>query len=273
MLYNALATLALAAAVIALPTKEDECPQTLCVDGVNSCGVSFGGCYDACQSGLRPTPAPCSSSTSSSSTSTDNCSTRTVCADYINECGVWYGGCFPDCTPWPTFTAPPCTSTSTSVSATKKPCGNHDSSVTTTSLTPSVTVITTSVTIITPTPITDCHSLTVCEDFVNECGQTYGMKFDHFNLRRHVSEANRSAVRDMIALYRRAFPCFQLFCAYINAFFFFHGLVEHISLSHCARRFLENLGADIFLRNRADVSVLVLHGRHSRRLLAVLLIR
>ncbi|KAH6652549.1 hypothetical protein BKA67DRAFT_293513 [Truncatella angustata] len=142
MLYYAFTTLAVISAALALPTEESQCPRTVCVDGVNSCGVRYGSCYDACTASLLPTAPSCSVSTSS--ISTENCSTRTVCADYVNDCGIWYGGCFPDCTPWPTFTAPPCTTTSA----------------------PSITPTT-----ITIPPTTDCHTQTICTDYIDDCGK------------------------------------------------------------------------------------------------------
>jgi hypothetical protein len=153
MVYRALSVLAFVGATLAAPTEESQCPRTVCADAINPCGVRYGGCYDACDPdpAIRPTPPPC---VTLSSTSTDDCSTRTVCADYVNDCGVWYGGCFPDCTPWPTFTAPPCSSSSTP-------------SVVTTTITPPVSTSTVR-------PTTDCHDLTVCADYINECGQTYG---------------------------------------------------------------------------------------------------
>lgn len=157
MLHHVFPYAALVASALAAPTEEAQCPQTLCIDAINSCGVRYGSCYDACEPSLRPTapecvyPVPISSSPSSP---TDNCITRTVCADYINDCGVWYGGCFPDCTPWPTFTAPPCPSSSMSAGVL----------TTTTPAYPTTSL----------PEETDCHTETVCEDFVNDCGQMYG---------------------------------------------------------------------------------------------------
>ncbi|KAM0813317.1 hypothetical protein AB5N19_13310 [Seiridium cardinale] len=116
MLYRIASFVALVATALAAPTEERICPQTVCFDGINACGVRYGDCYDVCEKN-RPTAPPCDpavlSPSSSSTTSTENCSTRTVCADYINDCSVWYGGCFSACTPWPTFTPPPCTTTTT----------------------------------------------------------------------------------------------------------------------------------------------------------------
>ncbi|CAF3577988.1 hypothetical protein FGSG_05609 [Fusarium graminearum PH-1] len=36
----------------------DPCP-TICQDGVNDCGESWGGCWDICKSEESPTPPPC----------------------------------------------------------------------------------------------------------------------------------------------------------------------------------------------------------------------
>ncbi|ETS80022.1 hypothetical protein PFICI_07551 [Pestalotiopsis fici W106-1] len=171
MLYRALPLAALAANILAAPAEPPKCPQTICVDKISPCGVKYGSCYDICDADprVRPTPPPCPASYSSallttSSFSADNCSTRTVCADYINECGIWYGGCFADCTPWPTFSKPPCPSnTSTS--------SNFPVLVTTTTTLPPSVIVTDTPT--TPTS-TDCHDQTICADYINSCGQTYG---------------------------------------------------------------------------------------------------
>jgi hypothetical protein len=127
-------------------TSEEKCqPRTLCVDGINTCGVRFGGCYDVCKPELRPIAPLCAPVTTTSSKapptipiftptsastsfvthtlippttrplhSTPSCpdgregSGYTVCWDGINDCGQMYGGCFADCKPWPTFSKPPC---------------------------------------------------------------------------------------------------------------------------------------------------------------------
>ncbi|UZP41480.1 hypothetical protein NXS19_009296 [Fusarium pseudograminearum] len=36
----------------------DPCP-TICQDGVNDCGESWGGCWDICKPEKSPTPPPC----------------------------------------------------------------------------------------------------------------------------------------------------------------------------------------------------------------------
>ncbi|KAJ2904726.1 uncharacterized protein MKZ38_007344 [Zalerion maritima] len=141
-------------------TTDTDCPRTLCIDGLSPCGTRWGGCYDVCQPTLSPTMPPCETeapeaTTSAISISTietttvSNCSSQTVCWDGINECGQTYGGCFPDCTPWPTFTPPPCNETSTAASA------------------PTTTLSST-------TTGDDCSGMTVCADYVNECGMWYG---------------------------------------------------------------------------------------------------
>ena len=169
------------AALVALGHAEEDAPcksRTKCVDMVNKCGLKFGGCYDECKT---PTPTwttpACPTTTSKWTTSTrkpssaDNCSTRTVCADYVNACGQWYGGCFADCRPWPTFTPPPCTKT-TKVPVPTDP--NPVTRITTESVT-FKTKLPTSISIITPPPKpSDCKQRTVCVDYINACGQTYG---------------------------------------------------------------------------------------------------
>ncbi|KAK0657430.1 hypothetical protein B0T16DRAFT_60231 [Cercophora newfieldiana] len=144
-----------AAAPAAAP--EEECkPRTLCVDGINTCGVRFGGCYDTCKPELRPIAPLCVPATTASSSSkatsvtvtttsivthtlippttrpiptprTSACldgregSGYTVCWDGINDCGQMYGGCFADCKPWPTFSKPPCRTITTSKTVSSPP--------------------------------------------------------------------------------------------------------------------------------------------------------
>ncbi|KAK3393637.1 hypothetical protein B0H63DRAFT_554977 [Podospora didyma] len=123
-------------------------PTILCVDGINTCGVRFGGCYDICDAKAKPSPPPCPKTTTTTltvptkgvpttiTTSTvptatvdAECAKRTVCADYVNSCGMMYGGCFADCRPWPTFAPPPCpTAKSTSTSTTVKAATTSSSS-------------------------------------------------------------------------------------------------------------------------------------------------
>ncbi|KAI1858252.1 hypothetical protein JX265_010920 [Neoarthrinium moseri] len=158
MLSHVIPLLALVASAHAAPNYDykppppyPHCPHTICVDGINKCGIKYGACYDQCKPWKSPTPPPCSSTitvkptttkpttTKPTTSTTDNCSTRTVCADYVNECGIWYGGCFPDCRPWPSFSKPTCPSTST-VSPTSK------TSTPVTSKTPETTPTTTTTT-------------------------------------------------------------------------------------------------------------------------------
>ena len=82
------------------------CGFTECVDSINSCGQTYGGCYPAC-SGF-PTPsysdpgcpssfvAPISSTFdyyATPSSSSSSCG-YIECVDYIGCCGL-YGGCYP----------------------------------------------------------------------------------------------------------------------------------------------------------------------------------
>ncbi|KAK1768353.1 hypothetical protein QBC33DRAFT_557816 [Phialemonium atrogriseum] len=155
MLYSLVLLLGVAAAV---PAPRESCePRTICVDAINTCGVKYGGCYDECNTALKPSPPPCTEATTTTKptptcgvpppvtpiTTGDDCSTRTVCWDGVNECGQTYGGCFPDCTPWPTFTPPPC---------------------------PTITTTTN------PVIVTDVPTgvPTICADYINECGKMYG---------------------------------------------------------------------------------------------------
>lgn len=88
----------------------------VCEDFVNSCGMTYGGCYLApsCGGAVPTFTAPtCGPPTPSSTTTT--CS-YTRCEDHINSCGMTYGGCFLDplCGgTFPTFTIPTCSNTVT----------------------------------------------------------------------------------------------------------------------------------------------------------------
>ncbi|KAK6355234.1 hypothetical protein TWF696_004348 [Orbilia brochopaga] len=90
---------------ITRPTTTPKCTLTLCADGVNECGMWYGGCFPACPGLPTPTftPPPCPT------TSKKKCDI-TLCADMVNECGMMYGGCFEACpdSPTPTFVPPPC---------------------------------------------------------------------------------------------------------------------------------------------------------------------
>ncbi|KAK0734397.1 hypothetical protein B0T26DRAFT_867479 [Lasiosphaeria miniovina] len=115
--------------VAAAPRPQgEECePRILCIDGINKCGVRYGGCYDVCDKAARPSAPPCPQFTTitsifpiTSTTATivtqtppaeNNCSSQTVCWDGINSCGMTYGG------PWPTFAAPPCATTEPTVTS------------------------------------------------------------------------------------------------------------------------------------------------------------
>ncbi|EFQ26411.1 uncharacterized protein GLRG_01555, partial [Colletotrichum graminicola M1.001] len=103
-----LMVLGLAGFVAAFPriqARSDKCPQTICIDGINTqCSTRWGGCYDRCKPDTRPTMPPCNptpgppSITKPPSTPTakptpgDSCSTRTICRDFIDDCGHMYGG-------------------------------------------------------------------------------------------------------------------------------------------------------------------------------------
>ncbi|EWC44096.1 hypothetical protein DRE_07231 [Drechslerella stenobrocha 248] len=87
-------------------TTTEKCDIILCADGVNECGIMYGGCFPACPGLPTPTftPPPCP-------TTNKKCDTI-LCADMVNECGMMYGGCFEACpdSPTPTFAPPPCPS-------------------------------------------------------------------------------------------------------------------------------------------------------------------
>lgn len=124
-----------AVAAPAVAAREECEPRILCVDGINQCGVRYGGCYDVCQTADKPVAPLCVSTATATATviptvtstplsitpspiataiPSAQCpggsagSGQSICYDAINECGRTYGGCFLDCRPWPSFTTPPC---------------------------------------------------------------------------------------------------------------------------------------------------------------------
>ena len=139
-------------ATTACTTASTTSCQTICVDYVNECGQTYGGCFPdpTCTGGtVWPsfTKPPCSTTSTSAIPTSSPC--PTICVDYVNECGMMYGGCFPEpaCTggtAWPSFPKPPCPTTISTAS-------------TASSSTPTVS----------PCP-------TICADYINECGQMYG---------------------------------------------------------------------------------------------------
>lgn len=150
---NTLAVAAFAAIAVAkkhtttpcTATPSPTCTNTICDEYINSCGQTYGGCYPSCSGFTSPTftDPGCPTITSSSSTLSASASCQlTVCADHVNECGLMYGGCYPACSgyPTPSFSVPPCPTTSSSSD---------------------------------PIPTASC-TLTMCADYINECGMMYG---------------------------------------------------------------------------------------------------
>ncbi|KEZ44513.1 hypothetical protein SAPIO_CDS3531 [Scedosporium apiospermum] len=159
------------------PTKRPECSDggehIICVDKVNECMMKYGGCYDYC---ATPTPSfitpVCPTSTKKTTIVKPTRTRRTktkptptssqsyppgmeeqcerngsliLCADGIDECGNGWGTCFDVCAT-PTLSRP------------TTPC----------SITPEPTVAS-------PEPISEsCSDITLCIDYVNECGMWYG---------------------------------------------------------------------------------------------------
>ena len=136
-----------------MPTTEPTARPTLCVDYIDKCGQWYGGCFASTSPFPTFTKPSCSLETTKPPVTTTvtpaPTPTRTVCVDYINKCGQTYGGCFPSTSPFPTFTGPSCSLETT---------------------TPTVT------TIITRSSTTTAHTATptICVDYINKCGQTYG---------------------------------------------------------------------------------------------------
>jgi hypothetical protein len=160
------------------------CSLTVCADYINSCGQTYGGCYETCDGFTTPsfTDPGCPSTTDSPSNTTPPPETSscflTLCVDNMNSCSQMYGGCFPACGNYttPSFTDPGCPSTTrtSAASCTLKP---HSTSTTTSSTSGMVTSskpLTTS----TPSSSTSCTQ-TVCADYINSCGLMYGGCFPY----------------------------------------------------------------------------------------------
>ncbi|KAF4453444.1 hypothetical protein F53441_3903 [Fusarium austroafricanum] len=84
MFFKTLMTAATIVALVAAGpcSPPTDCPD-ICIDGINDCGVMWGGCYNICSPESSPTPPPCKPT---------DC--PEVCMDGINDCGVKYGGCY-----------------------------------------------------------------------------------------------------------------------------------------------------------------------------------
>ncbi|KAK2030922.1 hypothetical protein LX32DRAFT_303792 [Colletotrichum zoysiae] len=138
-----LAVLGIAGVVTAFPqiqVPSDQCPQTMCIDGINpECNIRWGGCYDRCKPDTRPTMPPCKPAPS------QPVSRKTP--HHIPP--IW---------PLPGFQLPfPSRSVSRGPpsgppSPTKPPSHPNPK----------------------PTASDSCSTRTICRDFINECGQMYG---------------------------------------------------------------------------------------------------
>ncbi|KAB5563602.1 hypothetical protein GE09DRAFT_788638 [Coniochaeta sp. 2T2.1] len=119
----------------------------ICEYTQDRCSQTYGGCYAPTDGRPTFTTPSCSLEITPAAMTTvaPPAVTPTICVDYVNKCGQMYGGCFASTRPFPTFTGPSC-----SLETTPPP-------VVTTVAPPSTTV----------TP-------TICVDYVNKCGQTYG---------------------------------------------------------------------------------------------------
>ncbi|KAF3005973.1 hypothetical protein E8E13_010339 [Curvularia kusanoi] len=155
MRVQLLATLLLVRHALAGPARRD-CGQTKCYNPVNECGITYGGCWTECESGMTAAPtftAPlCISGTTTQAfetatvtfatdsstgslitpspsldasatatpTKSKSCSHLWLCIDYLAVCGdeqQMYGGCYDTCTSAPPFESPPCSLSSTTLTS------------------------------------------------------------------------------------------------------------------------------------------------------------
>ncbi|KAK0729023.1 hypothetical protein B0T21DRAFT_204917 [Apiosordaria backusii] len=164
--------LAVAAPVVDVPPEEPCVEQIICIDALSACGVKYGGCYNVCKVSEKPKPPPCPATstvvttkvvqltpsatkktTSTSSKRTLTTSTRKVTTTTTKKATT---------TTKKTSTTAKATATSKRPTSTKKP---------TTTPKPPVTTY-----IPTPTKSSTCNGsgLTVCADYINDCGMMYG---------------------------------------------------------------------------------------------------
>lgn len=106
-------------------SKPATCTETICVDTVNSCGQTYGGCYPICSGYTKPLfidPGCPTTTQPPTSTPTSTC-TESICVDSINSCGQTYGGCYAICSGYtkPVFTDPGCPTTTSNGIATITP--------------------------------------------------------------------------------------------------------------------------------------------------------
>lgn len=105
--------------ITSLPTTTDfitTAVPTICVDTVNSCGQTYGGCFPS--TFPFPTFADPGCPTITTTVQTEipvYTGVPTICEDHVNACGRTYGGCYASTSPAPVFTDPGCPSLTTVV--------------------------------------------------------------------------------------------------------------------------------------------------------------
>ncbi|KAK4197841.1 hypothetical protein QBC40DRAFT_267223, partial [Triangularia verruculosa] len=154
---------AVAAPVADAPPTEEPCvEQILCIDALNACGIKYGGCYNVCKVDQKPKPPPCPA-------------TSTVVTTKVVQL-----------TPSATKKTTSTTSKRTLTTSTKKATTTTKKTITTakatatskkpTSTSKTPTPTTTKKPTTTPKPSSTCNGsgMTVCADYINECGMMYG---------------------------------------------------------------------------------------------------
>ncbi|KZL63365.1 hypothetical protein CI238_12195 [Colletotrichum incanum] len=138
------------------PSDAADCPRTMCLDGINpECSIRWGGCYDMCKPYLRPTMPPCKSTLSRSTVPKTPQPVPTL-SPLKPSLPIPTGGLLNKLVPTgallnkliptgsPLSIKPPL--------PTKQPSSSSKQS----------------------TSSENCSSRTVCVDYIDECGQTYG---------------------------------------------------------------------------------------------------
>ncbi|KAK3397482.1 hypothetical protein B0T20DRAFT_499109 [Sordaria brevicollis] len=157
---------------IAAPIAE-EChsPHILCFDAVNPCGVIYSGCYDKCKPETRPQAPACPPHAPPKPSISYSTSLKTITATKI-ETITHPGTIAPTAVvPLPTTIISIITeiiTITTDFGATKTKA--DEPSI----ITEIVTITTDFGAIKTKSGADNCSSRTVCIDYIDKCGQTYG---------------------------------------------------------------------------------------------------
>ncbi|KAL2168283.1 hypothetical protein VTG60DRAFT_202 [Thermothelomyces hinnuleus] len=168
----------LATAAPVVNADEDCVPYTICVDGVNACGIRWGGCYNVCDAPAMPVAPPCPG-TEKPPSPTTRVTTKVTTLEpkpTTTKATTTKGHTVTKTveTPSPTTRVTTKVTTLEPKPTTTKKTTTKGHTVTKT-VKPPVTPIPTKFTTSTTRPSSTCSTdVTVCWDGINECGMMYG---------------------------------------------------------------------------------------------------